>query len=124
MTDEFWNAIDLANEDFDKFILLIKDMNKGELIRFYWGYQEASLEIMDDPWYGIIQSMEFMPSEDGLRDLCDWIVEQGEEFYTRIRENPENLRTIENLYVSPSKSLEEAVCEYLARYNESPPQLS
>lgn len=108
--DEFWQVIEDAHQDRAKFREILKGMNRGKILRFYWTYEELANRIRLEPY---LNYADPEISEDGMYELANWIVAQGKEYYKKIFNHPE--------LIPPMKSdigfLSDVVIEYEKRYN-------
>ncbi len=119
--DEFWEFIAVARQDYQRFRRLVKQMNRRELIHFCWYFDDAAAQFKGYPYSDIHYSAVLYPSEDGLDDICNWIVGQGKEYYTQVFNHPELMPT-EIGNSDPSVEIKcEAADEYEARYDEGIP---
>jgi hypothetical protein len=108
--EEFWTIIDEARQDPNRFWELLKKMNRGKMIRFYWTYDELANRLRTDR-YATYAHPDL--SEDGLAELANWVVAQGKTYYRRILDHPD--------LIPPKKNdaglLSKVVQEYEQRYN-------
>ena len=117
----FWDAIVLAQQDYERFRTLLKQMNRRELIRFYWNYREAAAQFKWELYTDVLLSVMSELSEDTLDDICNWIVGKGKEYYTQIFYNPELMPNEIDNRDSALEILGEVIDEYDERYGESIP---
>jgi hypothetical protein len=80
--DEFWSVIEEAQQDPERLHDIMKRMNRGGIIRFFWNYEEAAAHLI--PLFG-----DSGLSEDGIHELSNWIIAQGKDYYRRIWDHPE-----------------------------------
>jgi hypothetical protein len=110
----FWKIIEKAQQDPIRFRKLLKKMNRGRIIRFYWTYEELANQLRTERYWLYIHPDL---SEDGLAELANWVVAQGKEYYCKILEHPE--------LIPPKKNdaglMSEVVEEYEQRYNDDIP---
>jgi uncharacterized protein DUF4240 len=112
--DEFWTTIEEAQQDPVRFRGMLKKMNRGAIIRFYWTYEELANQIRTERYFPHVHPDL---SEDGLAELANWVVAQGKTFYRRILDHPELI---------PKKKddaglLSEVVEEYEQRFKDDIP---
>jgi hypothetical protein len=116
ISDEFWDAIAVAKQDYERFRTLVKEMNRGALIRFYWNYEEAAAQFKADPYLSVVTSVRAVLSEDTLDDICNWIVAQGKEYYAEVFYNPHLMPSTVNAHDPALRVLSEVVKEHKTRY--------
>jgi len=49
-------------------------MNRRALIRFFWNYEEAAVEFKDEPYLTYLFTANPALSDNGVDDVCNWIV--------------------------------------------------
>lgn len=84
----FWGIVDESKQSPDQLRSLLQHMSRDEIIRFDNEFQEAAAQLVDEPFY------EFMDegiSEDGAKDLADFVVSQGKAFYSHVWTHPEQI---------------------------------
>ncbi|QDT99571.1 DUF4240 domain-containing protein [Gimesia aquarii] len=87
----FWSIIDLANSSRDRLETRLREMSKDELIRFHNEFDEAATQLVDEPF------SKYLPidtSEDHLRDIAEWIVSQGQSYFTEVWNNPQKISEV------------------------------
>jgi hypothetical protein len=113
--EEFWAIIEEAQQDPARFRKILRSLNRGRLIRFYWTYEELANRLRTERYWPRVDPNL---SEDGLAELANWVVAQGKEYYRKILEHPESIPPKKN---DPGL-LSELVEEYEERYsNDVPP---
>lgn len=115
----FWDIILKSGKKPDQLLSLLQSMNRDEIIRFDNEFQEAAVQLVDEPF---LIFMDQGVSEDGAKDIADFVVSQGKDFYSHIWTHPEEIAL-----QSPSK--EEANClsgvaakHFWERFHERIPQ--
>ena len=63
-------------------------MSRDEIIRFDNDFQEAACQLVDEPFYGF---MDEGISEDGAKDVADFVVSQGKRFYSNVWTHPDQI---------------------------------
>jgi hypothetical protein len=63
-------------------------MSREEIIQFDNEFQEAAVQLMDDPFF---EFMDDEISEDGAKDVADFVVSQGKDFYASVWEHPDRI---------------------------------
>ena len=63
-------------------------MTREEIIRFDNEFQVAATQLMDEPFLGF---MEEDMSEDGAKDVADFVVSQGKDFYSNVWRHPDQI---------------------------------
>lgn len=108
--DDFWKVIEDADHDRLKFREILKTMNRGQILRFYWTYEELAFRIRTQRY-----SRHADPdlSEDGMAELANWIVAQGKDYYRNILEHPEQMPERKN----DIGFMSDLVIAYENRYN-------
>ncbi len=108
--DDFWQIIEDAGQDRSKFRELLKTMNRGMMVRFFWTYEELANRIRTERhWRHADPDL----SEDGVAELANWVVAQGREYYRNIFEYPEQIPSKKN----DAGFMSDVVVEYEDRYN-------
>src|SRR5262245_30685978 len=81
----FWKLIDRANRSKKRLLELLRDLDDDTLEQFVEYYQDeaANLEAED-----IYDHVDESLSEDGLKDLFEWVVAQGSGFYRAALQDP------------------------------------
>lgn len=112
--EEFWKTIEDARQEPMRFRELLKKMNRGQMIRLYWTYEELA-NLLRTERHAAHASPDL--SEDGLAELANWVVAQGKDSYRKVLEHPES--------IPPKKDdpglLSELVEEYEQRYKDDIP---
>lgn len=121
ISDEFWDALELARRDRGRFRELLKDMNRGELIRFCWDYQEAAVHLRTTTF---LKHVDPALSEDGIYEVVMWVVSQGKQYYAEVFNHPEKMPFEVDSHDPSLGIYSEAVSEYRARYGEPIPYRS
>jgi hypothetical protein len=81
----FWSLIARGTESCDKLQQLLKDLSSEELARFEDEFRWAASGLQDEPF-----TLYMNPniSEDGVRDIAEFVVSQGREFYMTVWQDP------------------------------------
>jgi len=111
---EFWATIKKAAQDPDRFRNLLQKMNQGQIIRFYWTYEELASRITTDRHLAYVHPNL---SEDELDELANWVVAQGKAYYRKILDQPDQIPLKKN----DVGLLIAVVEEYKQRFNEDIP---
>lgn len=119
--DEFWEFIAVARQDYQRFRRLVKQMNRSKLIRFCWDFEDAAAQFKDDPYINVLLSVRETLSEDTLDDICNWIMTQGNQYYTQVFYNPELTPTDIDEFEPALGILGKVIGEYDERYDEPIP---
>ena len=87
ISNTFWDLIALAQTNRTSFRSALQGMSRDELYRFYWTYRFAAGVLKFEPYVN-----HFDPdlSDDGIEDVCLWVVGKGKEYYTGIINDPEH----------------------------------
>jgi hypothetical protein len=112
--DKFWNVIEEARQDPDRFREMLKKMSREEITHFYWTYEELANQLRADYYYDYVDPDL---SEDGLAELANWVVAQGKNYYRKVWEDPEQIPPRED----DVGLLSEAVEEYEQRFGDDIP---
>ena len=86
-SDWFWRVIARAERDRNKLTTLMESMGREEITRFDHQFVEAARALTDSQF---IEQMGDV-SEDDVRDVADWVVSQGKDYYTRVLNHPEQM---------------------------------
>jgi hypothetical protein len=108
--DEFWDVIEACEQDPTRLREILDDANRGTLLRFGWNYEEAAAHLK--PLF-----FDSGLSEDGIHELCNWIVAQGRDFYRRAWDDP----GVVPIPKDDPGLLGEAVIQYERRFGEDMP---
>ncbi len=112
---QFWPLIALAQKDRAAFRARLKELDRAALVAFCHRYEQAASELKDEPY---VNHMSRQLSEDGVDDVAQWVVAQGEAHYNRVLGNP---KEIPSRVDSSPGFLGDAVEEHYQRYDEPPP---
>lgn len=81
----FWDIIGRCGGDKERLREILADLPPHEIQRFCWNFEEAREQIAT-------LYMDFASfSEDTLRDICSWVVTQGEEAFVNVWDDAENV---------------------------------
>ena len=114
--DTFWHLVDLAREQPERFQQRIGELDREALIDFCRVYDRAAGEL-----YGESHQEYVDPdlSEDGVNDICEWVVAQGRDHYVKVLRDPKLMPYRVDDH-DPHLAFTSHVCrEYYRRYNES-----
>lgn len=112
--EKFWATIEESAQDPKQFRTNLKHMNRGQIIQFYWTYEELANRLRTERY---IPYVDPGLSEDGLAELANWVVAQGREYYNKILIFPEQIPTKKN----DAGLLSELIDEYEQRYDNDVP---
>lgn len=79
----FWDIIDRCGGDRDRLRAILSDLPTHEIHRFCWNFEEAREQIATH----YVDFTSF--SEDTCRDICSWVVAQGEEAFVKVWDDAE-----------------------------------
>ena len=114
LANEFWKLIDMARSSTLRYRNTLKKMDRQQLIDYYWQYEETAGFLKSPPYTIRLKGM----SNDQVDDIATWLVAQGEDAYTRVLRDPEQMpRTIPR----PVKVLDDVVREYRRRFHDDIP---
>jgi hypothetical protein len=113
--DWFWTITEQANRDPKKLEQILQKMSHDEIVRFAHEFEKYACELV---WPLVERT-----SEDGAKDIADWVVSQGKTFYNEIRNHPE--RVPFSLDEEQESTLLSGVADniFWARYREVIPPL-
>lgn len=103
--ETLWKIIEDAGGDPERLREILRRLNRGQLSRFAWNYEEAAAHIR--PLFD-----ELGLSEDGMLELANWVVAQGKELYRKVWDDPSIITEAQN---DPG-IFGAAVMEYQRRY--------
>jgi hypothetical protein len=83
--DSFWNRIEAAHGNADRFAELLADVPQDELKDIYWQYYDLAELLLSREHRAYMENT----GEDAVMDLSNWIVSQGRKFYLDVYEHPE-----------------------------------
>jgi hypothetical protein len=120
ISEWFWDIIDQATHDRKKLRQILEGMNREDIIRFKYEFEEAATQLVGEPF---INHMEEGTSEDGAQDIAEWVVSQGHAFYANVWHNPERVPNSldENQQSTSLSSVVDDV--YWERYREVIPRI-
>lgn len=84
----FWNIVARAGRDRNRLRELLEQMSADDVVRFHDEFEEAAIELTDSPF---IHHVDDDVSEDGMRDIAEWVVSQGKDFYSDVLRNPQKI---------------------------------
>jgi hypothetical protein len=84
----FWDVVERAGRSRDRLKAELQSMTREEVIRFDNEFQEAAVQLVDEPF---LDFMEGDVSEDSAKDIADFVVSQGKKVYSEIWANPETI---------------------------------
>ena len=116
--ETFWQQIDLARESRERFREKVRQMDREALIDFCRAYDKAAAELYVEPFLDYIDPAL---SEDGIDELCRWVVAQGRAYYAKVLADPKAIpyRVDSNDPVLGFSG--DVFREYYRRYQESLP---
>ncbi|MEO0627300.1 MAG: DUF4240 domain-containing protein [Bacteroidota bacterium] len=123
ISDNFWEIVSTAKpDDISEIENNLKEMDCEALVHFFWSYEFFTVELKSERCVQAVWSVTSHLSEDSLDDLCQWIVEQGKDFYFRFKSDPYSmLNHIEHSNNADSGIMSAALGEYYDRYDEEMP---
>ena len=86
----FWEIVEKCERDRNQLRSVLEDMSRDEIIRFDNEFQDAAVQLVDEPFF------EFMDegiSEDSAKDVADFVVSQGKGSYASVWEHPDQIPT-------------------------------
>jgi hypothetical protein len=81
----FWDIIDRCGGDKERLREILAEFPQHEAQRFCWNFEEAREQIAT--LYVDFASF----SEDTLRDICSWVVTQGEDAFVTVWDEAEDV---------------------------------
>lgn len=81
----FWELIGLGSKDPDALRRELEQCSEADMVDWYSKYQESVADIQTDEF---TQHLTSPYSEDHLDDLAMYVVEQGEDHYEDVAEEP------------------------------------
>lgn len=112
--EDFWTIIEKSAQDPKRFREALKTMNRGQVVRFYWTYEELANHLRTERYWPHVDPDL---SEDGLAELANWVVAQGKAYYRKILDDPASIPRKRN----DAGLLSELVEEYEQRYKGNIP---
>jgi hypothetical protein len=110
----FWAIIADASGDRNRFMAILQGMNREEMIELYNKFKQFSADVFD-----VVMADATEESEDGLNDLAEAIVSQGEEYFVGVMEG---LRPIPQAVALAGKTLSGVIDNlFWDRFGESVP---
>ena len=85
LSEWFWDIVDRAQRDPEKLRQILMQATKEEIPRFQVEFDSAAIALTDSPFTDYIDREV---TEDGLKDLTDWVVSHGKSYYLALWENP------------------------------------
>lgn len=108
----FWSLIADVGASPDNLRLLLLTMEKDEVVKFYWNYEEAVAQIK--PFYYELTTL----SEDNIDEICYWVVAQGEHCYRVLWDDFNNVLSKNQSTYTELRSDPGLVSEVIALYRE------
>ncbi len=110
----FWGIVERSHQDRDQLRSILSQLSKEQIYTFQDTFVEMAAELQDEPY-----SMHIAPdeSEDGLADISHWVVSQGEDFYDRVLDDPEQMPAHVDVG-DPGNLFDVAYDVYFGRFNE------
>ena len=84
----FWNIIAQAGGSRDNLRAILMRLGRDKVYRFQEEFVRASVELTDDALLRYIVPGE---SEDGVTDICHWVVSQGKQYYESVWADPQSI---------------------------------
>jgi hypothetical protein len=82
----FWKIIKQAGKNQKRLYEILYALDRKEIIDFEYNFIRARAQLYDEPF---IEKIGIERSEDTILDICEWVVSQGKEYYSKIWKNPE-----------------------------------
>jgi hypothetical protein len=83
--ERLWALIEASMPNPDRFAAMVDELSEAQLVECYADVIDASGEVREK-WEGpYIPDLEACLSEDSCRDLTDWVVGQGHEYWSNAR---------------------------------------
>lgn len=86
--EEFWALIEASRQDPIRFRELLKPMQRDEMVRFCWTYEELAIHLRTERH---LRHAAKSLSEDAMAELANWVVAQGKARYREVLEHPERI---------------------------------
>jgi hypothetical protein len=114
----FWDLVRKSGQSRGQLLSLLESMSREEIIRFDNEFQEAATQLADDPFF---EFMDADISEDGAKDVADFVVSQGKDFYSNVWRNPARIPA--KIPPGEAKSLSGVAAKYFwERFQERIPR--
>ena len=114
--DWFWQQIDLARADRERFRQAVREMSRDDLIGFAQTYDLAAAEFRAEYY---VEHVAPGLSEDSIDDIASWIVAQGRDHYVQVLCDPRQMPTRVDSFDPALGIPSEVHREYHRRYQES-----
>jgi hypothetical protein len=85
ISDFFWEIIEQANNGHENLREILLKADKNTIYKFAGEFGTAAVELTDERY---VDRMD-VTSENSIKDICEWIVSQGKDYYEKIWNNPE-----------------------------------
>jgi hypothetical protein len=116
--DTFWELVDLGREDRERFRERVRQMDPEVMIDFCRTCDKASAELYGEPYLDLVDPAL---SEDGVNDLCEWVVMQGRAYYAKILADPASIPYRVDSHDPVLGITSDVLREYSRRYNKVMP---
>jgi hypothetical protein len=112
----FWDIIQRAQGDRKRLRDILWALSREDVDRFTSEFAAAATELQGEPFTDYMDPEE---SEDGMEDIANWVVSQGEAYYRSVFEDPS--RTPEHIDVDDPSDLAGVAEEvYYRRFGDPP----
>ena len=88
ISEWFWDIVEKSERNRDRLRSILQSMSRDEVIRFDNEFQEAAAQLVDDPFF---EFLDANTSEDGAKDVADFVVSQGKNFYSYVWTFPDQI---------------------------------
>ena len=88
ISDWFWDIIDKCERNPDRLRSIMQGITRDDIVRFDNEFQEAAVQLLDEPFLAF---MEECVSEDGAKDIADFVVSQGKDVYSNVWTHPDQI---------------------------------
>lgn len=85
----FWQVVTQANRDRARLYAILRDASREEIIAFDREFQKAAHVLWRSPYVDRIDA----DTDDNIRDVLEWVVSQGQDYYFAVVADPCKMRT-------------------------------
>jgi hypothetical protein len=112
--DSFWQRIEAARGDPERFRASLADMSRDELKEMYTQYTELAEQLFTEAH---LARLGPEATEDTAMDLANWVVMQGKDFYKKVHSDPKKTPRRRQLHGPSFASM--MVREFRKRFGEA-----